>query len=157
MIQRRLNITILSLWWIAGLLKRVNVEMTGSAMSHCRNNFHSPQPLVFPHMHMHPAVRCLTAHNWKSHRGWKCYVIEIYTQQTWNHEEHYCNLAGRQTDVLGGVALHSEDFISSLRRNHIGLLGLSIPSAEAWRPKKQFPVELGHHCQTVPATPWQTY
>ena len=83
---------------------------------------------------------------------WKCHVVEIYTRQTWNHKEHYCNLAGRQTDVLGGVALHSEDFISSLRRNHIGLLGLSIPSAEAWRPKMQFPVELGHHCQTVPAT-----
>lgn len=37
------------------------------------------------------------------------------------------------------------------------LWGLRISSAEAWRPKQQLPVRLGHHCQMVPVTLWQTY
>ena len=47
MIQRRLNITILSHWWIAGLLKMRQCWNDSSAMSHCCNDFHSPQPLFF--------------------------------------------------------------------------------------------------------------
>lgn len=68
-------------------------------------------------------------------------------------------LAAQQADGLAASVslLCADDFISLLHCHHIGLLGLSISSAEAWRAKQQFPVRLGHHCQAVPATLWQSY